>query len=66
VSAKDEQYMHEIDRLEGERDYWRSAHAKTDAECVRLRAKLDELLAELEIPCPCLSDNALGVTGPRR
>jgi predicted nuclease with TOPRIM domain len=47
--SKDDEYMHEISRLEGERDYWRSTHAKTDAEGVRLRAKLDELLAELEI-----------------
>jgi hypothetical protein len=46
--SKDDEYMHEISRLEGERDYWRSAHAKTDAECVLLRAKLDELRGELQ------------------
>lgn len=46
--SKDDEYMHEINRLEGERDYWRATHAKTDAECVRLRAKLDEVVAELQ------------------
>lgn len=48
MSAKDDQYMAEINRLEGERDYWRATHAKTDAECMRLREKLDELVAELQ------------------
>lgn len=46
--SKDDEYMHEINRLEGERDYWRTTHAKTDQECVLLRAKLDELQAELQ------------------
>jgi hypothetical protein len=46
--SKDDEYMHEINRLEGERDYWRATHARTNAECVLLRAKLDELVAELQ------------------
>lgn len=42
MSDKDERYMHEINRLEGERDYWRNMHAKVDSECAPLRAALEE------------------------
>jgi hypothetical protein len=40
------EYMHEINRLEGDRDYWRRMHAKADSECAQLLAALDEATLE--------------------
>lgn len=45
--TKDDEYMHEINRLEGERDYWRCMHAKVDTECAVLRREVERLRAAL-------------------
>ena len=47
MSANDEAYMHEINRLEGERNYWRTMHAKVDSELAVSRGKVSVLREEL-------------------
>jgi len=43
MADKDEQYMHEISRLEGERDFWRKACAELTALRTREREAWDKL-----------------------
>lgn len=46
--SKDDEYMHEINRLEGERDYWQRMHAKADAKVEILRVCIANLQRETE------------------
>lgn len=54
MGAKDDQYMHEIDRLENERDSWQRRAKKLEAEmtlrgsrCLELNTEVESLRASL-------------------
>lgn len=61
MSAKDDEYMHEINRLEGDRDYWkrRSVQFERALELVRKQMPEEKLSALAELcrnvggPCFC-------------